>query len=96
MIDESEFTAWYLSGMAPLNGSQRAYKKMKSRGRNLLKALGDESKKALIGQELKVKRHSFKVGFNAPKDTFGLTLGAEIYPMGLHHEKVCEELMNAY
>jgi len=96
VIDESEFSAWYLSGMAPLNGSQRAYKLMKSRGRNLLKALGDESKKALIGQELKLKQHSIRVGFNAPKENPGFSIKASVYPMGLQHEQTTEKLTNSY
>mgnify|MGYP001068763141 FL=1 len=83
--------------MTPLSGSLRAYKLMKTKGKNLLQALGDESKKALIGQELKVKKHNVCLGFNAPKDdSVGTHVKASIYPMGAHHEKACEKLVNIY
>ena len=34
----------------------------------------EQAKLALVGQELKVKNHNFKVGFNDPKENAGTTV----------------------
>jgi len=48
-IDLYEFQSWYLSGMTPLNGSKRAFKLMRNKGKSLVDAMQAESKKALLG-----------------------------------------------
>jgi hypothetical protein len=35
------------------------------------------------------------VGFNNP-EVAGTTINANIYPLGIHHEKICESLVNLY
>lgn len=82
VIDFSEFSRWYFTGMKPYNGTRKALLTFGLQSRKLVDIMAEEARAALIGKEMKLNTKKFSFGFNAPKDphttiNFKVSLGGQ-------------------
>lgn len=66
VIDITEFSRWYFTGMKPYKGTRRSLLKAGAASKKIFDAISEQARLTLIGQELKMKTHSISVGFNKP------------------------------
>ena len=66
VVDFSEFKRWWFSGFKSYSGTKRSMIKMKKDAKNAVEAMikGDMSNP--LTEELKLKKHSVEIAFNAP------------------------------
>ena len=95
VIDLYEFSRWYFTGMKPFNGSRRTMLRLGGGAKKLLETVADKARKAIIGQEMKVKNHSLTVGFNAPENP-KTKVQINIFPGSKQHVKTLAYLKNTY
>jgi len=65
VIDFNEFARWYFTGMKPYNGAKRTMLRIARNTNSIFNALAAKTKEA-FGGELKTKKSSVTVNFNAP------------------------------
>ena len=65
VIDFSEFSRWYFTGMKPYNGMTRTMLKVGKHSSSIFNALAEKTRAAFAGV-LKTKTHKMSIGFNAP------------------------------
>ena len=68
VVDLDEFKRWYFTGMKPYNGTRRAMLKIGGKVAGLMDVLGEETKNALMAEDLKTMSSSMTLGFNPPKN----------------------------
>ena len=90
VISLDEFNRWFFSGMKSYGGIQRSFLKLKKRGTKLLGALNIDPGDAVEG-EIKMRNHSFKLGFNSPANPKS-TIQISGFPYGKRQQSLKNEL----
>lgn len=81
--------------MKPYNGSRRALLKAGNQTRKLMDIMSEETKAALLGQEIKLKSSSVSIGFNPPSDPQTFVKGS-LHIGGHEAFNKCNELEGRY
>lgn len=95
VIDLQEFKRWYFTGMKSYNGVRRTFLKLGAKSSQLLESIKDEAKNALMKEELKYKKSSVSVGFNAPANP-QTSVAATLNIGGSDNEKIANALFQRY
>ena len=95
VVDFSEFKRWWFSGFKSYSGAKRSMIKMKKNAANALEAIikGDMSNP--LTEELKLKKHSIEVAFNAPESA-GTKFCFSLYPGGDKCHSIHQDLKSKY
>lgn len=83
VIDLSEFSRWFFTGMQSYGGVSRTLLRLKkgTGAGGVLKSLKDQFKDCLCGEDVKMKEHSVEVSFNEPANP-GTVVELKISPHG--------------
>ena len=83
VIDLSEFSRWFFTGMQSYGGVSRTLLRLKkgTGAGGVLKSLKDQFKDCLSGEDVKMKEHSVEVSFNEPANP-GTVVELKISPHG--------------
>ena len=81
VVDFSEFKRWWFSGFKSYSGAKRSMIKMKKHAKNALESIIQGEIDNPLSSDLKLKKHSVEVSFNAP-ETAGTKVCLSVYPGG--------------
>lgn len=65
VIDMSEFSRWYFTGMKSYDSNKRGLLKLGKHSRSIFNKLAEKSK-AELGKEITMKNNKILLGFNRP------------------------------